>query len=57
MLLLVYSHFAQYRRNRIDIESHQNPFLSLTLPQDDSVIAIHQPPATKIVEAFDLRQR
>ena len=54
MVLLVYGHFTQYRRNRVDIESHKYPIPIQAFPQDDAILAIHEPTTTKIVDTLDL---
>ena len=54
MVLSVYGHFTQYRRNRVDIESHKYPIPIQAFPQDDAILAIHEPTATEIVNALDL---
>ena len=54
MVFLVYCHFTQYRRNRVDIESYKYPIPIQAFPQDDAILAIHEPTATKIVDALDL---
>ena len=55
MVLLVYGHFTQYCRYRVDIESYQYPIPIQAFPQNDAILTIHEPTATKIVNALDLQ--
>lgn len=57
MVFLVYGHFTQYCWNGVDIESYQYPLPVQAFPQDDAILAIHEPTATKIVNALDLHLR